>query len=225
MNILPCMQTSGPKALVHTLSAAAPPAGAIFVFGTIYGATSKGLLGAPLTLVSSALIFSGALQFALLGLLGAGAAMPAILITGATLNLRHLVLGAVIRPRLSRARLRRALLSWFLIDESFGLGIAAGEDAERALLVSGSMFYVSWLAGTGLGILGAGLGGLQGVANAVFPVLFVGLAAMTSTRMHHAGRALIAALLTAALVILAPGIRGLAPLLAAIAVALPGRQE
>jgi predicted branched-subunit amino acid permease len=219
------MPSSGPKSLRRKLGTAAPPAGAIFVFGTIYGAASHGLLDTPLTLLSSALIFSGALQFALIGLLSAGATMPAILITGATLNLRHIVLGAVLRPKLSESRLRRALLSWFLIDESFGLALAAGEDSEPTLVASGSLFYVSWLVGTAVGVLGAGLSSLQGVANAVFPVLFIGLAAMTSTRLHHAGRAVIAAALTAALVLSTPGIRGLAPLLAAIAVALPGRQE
>lgn len=218
------MPASSPRALLNTLGASAPVAGAIMVFGTIYGATSQGLLGTPLTLLSSALIFSGALQFALLGLLSAGASTVVILITGATLNLRHLVLGAVLRPKLRQSRLSRALDSWFLIDESFGLAIAAGEETERALLASGILFYVSWLSGTALGVLGAGLGDLQGVANAVFPVLFIGLAAMTATKLHHAGRAVIAAALTGMLAFLAPGMRGLAPLVAAIAVALPGRQ-
>lgn len=219
------MPASSPRALLSTLGAAAPVAGAIMVFGTIYGATSQGLLGTPLTLLSSALIFSGALQFALLGLLSAGASTVVILLTGATLNLRHLVLGAVLRPKLRQSRLSRALDSWFLIDESFGLAIAAGEETERALLASGILFYVSWLSGTALGVLGAGLGDLQGVANAVFPVLFIGLAAMTATKLHHAGRAVIAAALTGMLAFLAPGMRGLAPLVAAIAVALPGRQD
>ena len=219
------MRSPSPKALLRTLGTAAPPAGAILVFGTIYGATSQPLLGTPLTLLSSALIFSGSLQFAVLGLLSAGAAMPAILMTGATLDLRHLVLGAVLRPKLSQSGLRRALSSWFLIDESFGIAMAAGEDAEQTLLVSGSLFYLSWLAGTAVGILGTGLGDLQGVANAVFPVLFIGLAAMTSTRLHHAGLAVVAAALTAVIAFLVPGVRGLAPLLAAIAVAIPGRPE
>ena len=50
----------------------------------------------------------------------------------ATLNLRNLVLGAVMRPRLEGSRLSRALRSWFLTDEAVGLAILSGVDASRA---------------------------------------------------------------------------------------------
>ena len=69
------------------------------MFGTLYGAAARGFLGAPLTVASSLLIYSGALQFALVALLGAGATALPLLLTAGLLNLRHLVLGAALRSR------------------------------------------------------------------------------------------------------------------------------
>ncbi|MGH7277469.1 MAG: AzlC family ABC transporter permease, partial [Candidatus Rokuibacteriota bacterium] len=106
-------------------------AAAIAVFGTLYGAAARPVLGVPLTIASSVFIFSGALQFALLGLLSAAAGPPALLLTAGTLNLRHLVLGAVLRPRIGGSRLRRAGLAFFLLDETFGLAVAAEQSAAR----------------------------------------------------------------------------------------------
>lgn len=42
------------------VAAVAAPAGAIFVFGAIYGSVARPLMGAGATIVSSLLIFSGA---------------------------------------------------------------------------------------------------------------------------------------------------------------------
>jgi predicted branched-subunit amino acid permease len=210
---------------LQVVATTAAPAAAIAVFGTIYGATARSIVGAPVTLLSSALIFSGALQFATVGLLGAGAGVPSLLVTGATLNLRHIVLGAVLRGRLRTSAPRRAGLAWFLLDETFGLAVAADEDANQTLLVSGLLCYMAWQAGTAVGVLGAALPGLDGVANAVFPVLFIGLAALAATDLNNASRAALAGLLTALLAYFAPGLRGVAPVLAAVAVAIPGRSE
>jgi predicted branched-subunit amino acid permease len=208
-----------------------PAALAISVFGVIYGAVARPLLGPELTLVSSLVIFSGATQFSIAALLLAGATAPALLLTAAILNVRHLVMGAVLRPSLGPSRIKRALLAWFLLDESFGFTVlAAGRVqpglrreavAEHTLLVTGICCYVAWIAGTVLGILGAGLPGLDGVARAVFPVLFIALAALTAQTLSLAGRAAVAALITALICLTLPDWRGLAPVVAGLAVALP----
>ena len=39
-------------------------------------------------------------------------------------------MGAVLRPRLTGSRVRRALLAFFLLDETFGFAVAAGDAAE-----------------------------------------------------------------------------------------------
>jgi predicted branched-subunit amino acid permease len=215
------------------LATTLPAAAAIFVFGTLYGAGASQVLGVPLTIASSLFIFSGALQFALVGLVTAGASALALLLTAGTLNLRHFVLGAVLSARLGGSRLRRAALAFFLVDETFGFAIAAGEAAnrdgrpailvvERTLLVSGIACYLAWQAGTLLGVLGGGLPGVENVARAIFPVLFIGLASLACRRRSHVVRALVAAALTVGWALALPDLRALAPVVAGVVAALPG---
>jgi predicted branched-subunit amino acid permease len=213
-----------------------PAAAAIAVFGTLYGVAARPLLGVPLTLASSLFVFSGALQFALVGLLAAAAAPPALLLTAGALNLRHLVLGAVLRPRIGGSRWRRAALAFFLVDETFGFAIAAATAAERhgragsaaaerTLLVSGIVCHVAWQVGTLVGVLGAGVAAVQGLAGAIFPVLFIGLASLAIATRLDLARAVVAALLTGALAFTVPEARAVAPVIAGILAALPGRAE
>jgi predicted branched-subunit amino acid permease len=149
------------------------------------------------------------------------------------LNLRHLVLGAALRSRFESGALRRALLAFFLVDETFGFAIAAGNavepraagaTTERTLLVAGLTLWIAWLVGTVIGVLGGGLAAVEGVAGAIFPVLFIGLAALAVTRPSHVARAVAAAVLTAAVAVLLPDLRMLAPVIAGVLVALPGRE-
>ncbi|MGH2788261.1 MAG: AzlC family ABC transporter permease [Actinomycetota bacterium] len=207
------------------LAATATPAAAIFVFGVIYGSLSRPQMGAGATILSSLLIFSGALQFTITALLSAGAGVGALVAGAITLNLRNLVLGAVLRPRVDKGPLKRAGLAWFLVDESAGLALAAGGDAGRTLLVSGVAFYSAWQAGTVLGLLGASVESVSSAAEAVFPVLFIGLAALSCQSRSIAARAVVAAGLTAGAAVLWPGGRGLAAVIAAVAVAIPGHDR
>jgi predicted branched-subunit amino acid permease len=207
------------------VAAVAAPAAAILVFGVIYGSLARPLMGPGYTMLSSLLIFSGALQFTLAALLSAGAGVGALLVASITLNLRNLVLGAVLRPRIDRGPVQRAALAWFLVDESAGLALASGADAGRTLLVAGSTFYLAWQAGTILGLLGASVEGVQSAAEAVFPVLFIGLAALACSSGSMVLRALVAAGLTAGASFAWPDARGVAAVVAAILVAIPGRSE
>ena len=203
------------------LLAAAPPAVAICVFGTIYGAAASAFATPAEIILSSLVIFSGAVQFALLGLLLAGGSPLAILATAAMLNARYVLLGAALRGRLRQPRLRRALLAWWLLDETAGLALASGAGAARVMLLSGILCYSAWVIGTTLGVVGASLASLQGLAEAIFPVLFVGLAALSIVNRTAAIRSGNAALVTVLLIIVFPQARGLAPVIAALAVVLP----
>jgi predicted branched-subunit amino acid permease len=227
------VKAAGTRAILATCL---PAAAAVLVFGTLYGAAARAILGVPLTLASSLFVFSGALQFALLALLSAGATTLPLVLTAIALNLRHLVLGAVLRPRIEGSRLRRAALAFFLADETFGFAVAAGNAAERAgkpagvvaertLLVAGVTLFFAWQVGTVIGVLGVGLAGAENLAAAIFPVLFIGLGALAVTRRSHAVRALAAALLTAGITFALPDLRVLAPVVAAVLVALPGGER
>ena len=204
------------------LLAAAPLALAIGVFGMIFGAAASLEMDPALALGMSLLVFSGTLQFATLGLLASGAGVAAIVLTAIALNLRHIVLGAVLRPRLAGSPLRRALLAWFMLDESFGLALASDRRAGFVLLVSGALFFAAWVVGTLLGLFGARLIAIEGLAAALFPVLFVGLTAITVRGRHGVVRALIAASLVLVVSLLVPDLHAFVPILAALLVSLPG---
>lgn len=207
------------------LLAAAPLAAAIGVFGMIFGAAASVQMDAMYAVGMSLLVFSGTLQFVTLGLLTSGSGVAAIVLTAVALNARHLVLGAVLRPRIEGSPLRRAVSAWFMLDESFGLAVAAGNRAGFVLVASGVMFFVAWVAGTLLGVLGARLIALEGLATALFPVLFVGLAAITVRGLDGVVRVAAAAAIVVALSFLLPDLRAFVPIVAALAVALPGGRD
>ena len=208
----------------RTVVAALPPASAIFVFGVIYGSLAQEQMGVTATILSSLIIFSGSVQFTLVALLAAGAGPMALVAGAATLNLRNIVLGAVVRPRVDASPVRRGLMAWFLTDEAAGLAITAGVDASFVLVVAGSMFYVAWQLGTVLGVLGAGLDALRDAATAVFPVLFIGLAALACPSWPIAARAVAAAVVAGLAAWLWPDWQGVVAVLAAVLVSIPGRK-
>jgi predicted branched-subunit amino acid permease len=204
------------------LLAAAPLAAAIGVFGLVFGASAARQMDFLMALGMSLLVFSGTLQFTTVGLLASGAGVAAIVLTAVALNMRHLVPGAVLRPYVEGSMLRRGLLAWFLIDESFGLAISSRRQAAAVLLISGVIFFAAWQLGTLLGLLGARLVAVEGLAAAVFPILFIGLAAATTRSRAGAVRVVVAALLVLALVQLVPDVHAFVPIAVALAVALPG---
>ena len=204
-----------------SFAAVVPFALAIFTFGVIYGTVARRTAEPLAVLLSSVLIFSGALQFTIVGLILAGAQAGALIAAALTLNARHVLLGAVLRPRIQESALKRAGLAWFLVDETTGLALNARNPAVT-LLVSGSACYIAWIGGIAAGIAGASIDALRSAATAIFPVLFVGLASMSCTSRSLAVRAAVAAPLTVALALAWPGGRGLAPVLAAVIAAAPG---
>jgi predicted branched-subunit amino acid permease len=195
------------------------------VFGTIFGAAATSLIGPGLTIASSLIVFSGALQFAMVGLLLTGAPTSALIATAVLLNLRHLLLGAALRTRISGSRLTRAGLAWFLIDESVALTLATQEQPALTLAGSGLLFYFVWFAGTLIGTLGASLPQFGSVAEAIFPVLFVGLASISADRRDLKVRALAAAAISAILVMIWPAVRSFVPVIAVLLVIIPERGQ
>jgi predicted branched-subunit amino acid permease len=194
---------------------------AIGTFGVVFGAAASAALDPALVLLMSLAVFSGSLQFALVALVATGAGPIALLLTTVVLNLRHVVFGALLRPHLKVSRWRRAVLVFFMVDESFGVALAAGRRAAVVLAIAGVMFYLAWQVGTILGLLGARAVALQEIAAAIFPVLFIGLAALTARGREGIFRAVAAAVLVVLTGFFVPALFGYAPIIAAILVALP----
>lgn len=201
------------------LAATASVGFAIGAFGVVYGALAASVLGPGWTVASSVVIFSGSAQFAMVGLLGAGAAPLVILGTVGTLGLRHLPLGALVRRRLGHSAPVRAGLAWFLIDETVGLALTSGGSPVRVLMLTGPVAYSAWILGTLLGVAGAGLGAVEPVAGAVFPILFIGLASLAAPSRSPAVRAGLAGVITLAILAVFPAAGAFAALATAIAAA------
>jgi len=180
------------ESLAALVSASLPVAAAIGAFGVVYGAAAAPVMGATMTVASSLIVFSGAAQFTMVGLLAAGATPAGVLGAVAMLALRHLPLGAVLRPELTAGRARRGALSWFLLDETTGLALTLDQPVERTLVVSGSFAYAAWVLGTVAGVAGGIVAEIEPLAAALFPVLFIGLAALTATTRSDGARALLA---------------------------------
>jgi predicted branched-subunit amino acid permease len=202
------------------MGAAIPVAAAIGTFGIVYGALAAPVLGAELTVISSLLVFSGAAQFTMVGMLAAGATAAGVLGAVATLALRHLPLGAVLQPLLPDGRFRRGLLAWFLLDETTGLALTQRRSAGRTLLISGGFAYAAWVLGTTVGLAGGSIAAVEPLAAAVFPVLFVGLAALTASTRRDGVRALLAGGASLGLLVAWPGAGALGVIGVAVAVAV-----
>jgi branched chain amino acid efflux pump len=204
-------------------AAALPVAAAIGVFGVVYGAVAHPVLGGELTVASSVAMFSGAAQFTMVALLASHATAGAVVVAVVPLALRHIPLGALVQHRLAPSRVRRAVVSsMFLTDETVGLALTQQAPAGRTMAITGGLAYIAWVAGTAAGVAGASIGGAEEAAAALFPVLFIGLAAVTSSTWRDAVRAAGAGAAAAVLLIAAPAAGVLGAFAAAIAVACVG---
>ncbi len=129
-------------------------------FGLIYGATALAAgLPAWLAQAMSAIIFAGSAQFAVVLLVSGGASAFVLVLTAATLNLRHLLYSASIGPTVRDApRGWRLALAYLLTDEVYGVVIGRMLSMPmrlrlRYMLGSGLTLWGSWQISTLIGIL------------------------------------------------------------------------
>mgnify|MGYP002626172898 CR=1 FL=1 len=144
---------AGARATIPLLVGAAP-------FGLIYGALAVAAGLSPLAAAAmSAFVFAGSAQFLAVGLVGAGATVPVILLTTLVVNLRHMLYSATLAPHMGRLP-RKALLplGFWLTDESFAVAAKrysqpGGEERHWFLLGSELAMYLNWQLVTWIGIL------------------------------------------------------------------------
>jgi 4-azaleucine resistance transporter AzlC len=173
--------TAPPPGNRAILVAALPLAGAVSVFGVSFGVLAAAVhTPAWVAVLMSVTVYAGSAQFAALGVVAAGGAVPAALAAALLLNLRFLAVGAHAGPALPPGRWRRLVLSQLVIDESYVLGLRyqrEGRPDGRTMIVSGILIWAGWVAGTALGVLaGPVLGDPRRLGlDAAFPAAFVAL--------------------------------------------------
>ncbi len=154
---------------------------AVGLYGIAFGAAADAAgLDVWQAMTLSALMFSGASQFALVGVLGAGGSAPAAVGSALLLGTRNTVYGVRMAPLLApRSTLARAGAAHWVIDETTAMAVAAPdrELGRLAFWATGATIYLGWNAMTLVGALGAsGLGGPAAAAlDAIVPAAFLAL--------------------------------------------------
>jgi branched chain amino acid efflux pump len=121
-------------------------------FGAI--ATTAGL-SLLQTMALSALMFTGASQFALVGVIGSGGSVWAGVATAALLGSRNALYGVRLSTLLNVRGLRRFAAAHFVIDETTAMAIARDSEPEGRLAfwVTGVALFTFWNLGTLIGAL------------------------------------------------------------------------
>jgi predicted branched-subunit amino acid permease len=205
---------------------------AVGLYGVAFGAAADAAgLDVWQAMTLSLLMFTGASQFALVGVLGAGGGAAAALGSALLLGTRNTVYGVRLAPLLApRGPLRRAATAHWVIDETTAMAVAAPdrELGRLAFWATGATIYLGWNLMTLVGALGAsGLGETaQAALDSVVPAAFLallwprlrkGFPEPEVQRRVAFGGAVVALLLTP---FVPPGVQVIA---AVVAVALAGR--
>lgn len=148
-------------------------------FGMTFGAVAAAAGLSPVqAAVMSAVMFTGASQFALVGIIAAGGSSIAAISAALLLGLRNAFYGIpvarIVRPR----RLHRLVSAHFVIDETTAMAVAQETPRARryAFWATGVTLYAMWTLGTvGGALIGKGINtsalGLDAAAPAIFLAL------------------------------------------------------
>jgi predicted branched-subunit amino acid permease len=154
---------------------------AVGLYGAAFGAAADAAgLNIWQAVTLSALMFTGASQFALVGVLGAGGTGVAAAGSALLLGMRNTVYGVRLAPLLTpRGAVRRAAAAQWVIDESTAMAVAAPdrELGRLAFWATGATIYLGWNAMTVVGALGAAAltGPALAALDAVVPAAFLAL--------------------------------------------------
>jgi predicted branched-subunit amino acid permease len=131
------------------------------------------------TCLLSILLFSGASQFAVVGIMGAGGSAISAIATATLLGFRNALYGLQMAPILKVTGLKRILSAQITIDESTAVSTLQENDIDRkrGFYLTGIGVYVFWNLFTYLGALGASAIGDPAVwgLDAAVPAAFCGL--------------------------------------------------
>jgi 4-azaleucine resistance transporter AzlC len=161
----------------------APAAVAAIPIGLLFGAiaTSKGLSPLEVFLMSF-LVYAGGAQFAAIETWVQPVPVLALAFSTLLINIRHVLMGASIAPKLEMSRSQKFFSLGLLVDETWALAERRARAQKVTLAYWCAMFgilYLNWITTT---TLGAFLGSLLGEperlgADFAFTALFIGLIA------------------------------------------------
>ena len=151
-------------------------------YGAAFGAAA---VGSGFTVLQSCLLslllFSGASQFAVVGVIGSGGSALSAIATGSLLGIRNGLYGMRMAPVLSLRGIKKLVGAQITIDESTGVAInqeSKGVPASRyGFWATGLGVYVFWNLFTLIGALGAQAIGDPSAwgLDAAVPAAFLGL--------------------------------------------------
>lgn len=197
---------------------------AVSLYGISFGALSVALgFSIWQTMVLSLVMFSGASQFAVIGIIGTGgvAAAGAAIASAGLLGIRNGLYAIRMSPIIGPGVWRRALAGQLTVDESTAVAVAQSdrESARKGFWATALALYVGWNLATLVGALaGDALGdvrvwGLDAMAAAAF----LGLLWPRLSSREPIAIAVAAAAVT---VVLIPAVPAGVPVLAAAAVGI-----
>jgi 4-azaleucine resistance transporter AzlC len=211
---------SGPSIVGAAVSLAI----AVGVFGGSFGVLA---VAAGLTVVQacvmSLLVFTGASQFAAIGVLDSGGSPAAALGSALLLAARNTAYGIAMGPVLEGSVTKRLVAAQLVIDESTGLALAEAEPARQrqAFWTAGVAIFVCWNVATLAGALGGqAIGDPETFGlDAAFPAGFL---ALLAPHLRTRDGKLAAALGAAIVLVLVPFVPEGLPILVAALAALVG---
>jgi branched chain amino acid efflux pump len=173
------------------------------------------------TCVLSLAMFTGASQFALVGVVGTGGAASAGVATAVLLGTRNALYGVRLSPLLRARGLRRLSAAHLVIDESTAMATAR-EDPRAGRLgfwATGLAVFICWNIGTVVGAAGASaLADPRSLGlDAAAPAAFL---ALVAPRLMHRETAVVAAVAAAAALASVPFVAAGVPVLIAALVAV-----
>jgi predicted branched-subunit amino acid permease len=141
-----------PKVVRDALSIAVASGAYALSFGAISTTSGLSLLQ---TVALSLLMFTGASQFAMVGIIGAGGSVWAGAATAALLGTRNALYGVRLSTLLHVSGLRRFVGAHFVIDETTAMAIARDVESESrfAFWITGLLLFAFWNLGTLIGAL------------------------------------------------------------------------
>lgn len=191
-------------------------------YGVSFGAVSVAAgLSVWQTCALSLLMFTGASQFALVGVAASGGAPISGAMTALLLGTRNTLYGLRLAPLLGYRGVRRAAAAHLLIDESTAMSVTreSRSAARLGFLVTGVSIFVLWNAATFAGaVAGNALGdprryGLDAAVGAAF-------LALLWPRLHNRANRLVAIAAAAVALGVVPLVPAGVPVLCAAGVAL-----